>query len=122
MTIGELARRAGIPASRIRYYEAVGVLTPPLRASGARAYDESAVAAVARVVTARRLGVSLADLCAAARGATTFAEVAANRLAAVEADLRRARVVRALLRHAIAAPVMPTARYDRLLARIARSG
>ena len=40
MRIGELAERAGISTKAIRYYEQVGILSPPDRtASGYRSYD-----------------------------------------------------------------------------------
>src|SRR5258706_3616569 len=43
ISIGELARRAGLAASTIRYYEEVGLLPPPARAGGRRGFDEQAV-------------------------------------------------------------------------------
>ena len=39
LTIGEVARRAGMRTSRIRYYESVGLLPEPERISGMRRYD-----------------------------------------------------------------------------------
>ena len=44
MRSGELAERAGISTKVIRYYEQVGILTPPVRTtSGYRAYDDTAL-------------------------------------------------------------------------------
>ena len=44
MRIGELAEQAGISTKAIRYYEQIGILTPPARTtSGYRAYDQSAL-------------------------------------------------------------------------------
>jgi DNA-binding transcriptional MerR regulator len=41
LTISQLARRSGVPASTLRYYEKVGVIPPPSRTkSGYRRYDE----------------------------------------------------------------------------------
>lgn len=37
--IGELARRAGVATSALRYYEKAGLLPPPARASNRRQYD-----------------------------------------------------------------------------------
>ena len=42
MTIGEVAGRAGIKASAIRFYEKAGLLPKPNRTSGQRRYDDSA--------------------------------------------------------------------------------
>ena len=41
LTIGEVARRAGVHTSAIRYYESVGLLPPPKRLNGRRRYDET---------------------------------------------------------------------------------
>ena len=39
MSIGEVARRAGVRPSALRYYERVGVLQAPERENGRRRYD-----------------------------------------------------------------------------------
>ena len=39
MSIGEVARSAGVRPSALRYYEGVGLLPPPERANGRRRYD-----------------------------------------------------------------------------------
>ncbi len=38
MSIGEVARSAGVRPSALRYYEGVGLLPPPERANGRRRY------------------------------------------------------------------------------------
>jgi MerR family Zn(II)-responsive transcriptional regulator of zntA len=44
MRIGELARRSGVPRTALRYYEQVGLLSPPERTeSGYRSYSEEAI-------------------------------------------------------------------------------
>ena len=43
LAIGEVARRAGIQASALRYYESIGLMPAPRRVSGRRRYDESTV-------------------------------------------------------------------------------
>lgn len=70
MTIAELARRAGVAASAIRWYEGVGVLPPPpRRRNGYREYGERDLARLRLVVSLRRLGLGpeaagrLARLC-----------------------------------------------------------
>jgi DNA-binding transcriptional MerR regulator len=63
MRIGVLAARAGIPASRVRFYEAEGLLPPPPRRdSGYRDYDEAALADVRLIGHAQRLGYTLKDI------------------------------------------------------------
>ena len=41
MTIGELERRSGVPATTVRYYESVGLLPPPARVGGQRRFDSA---------------------------------------------------------------------------------
>jgi len=63
LTISQLARRSGVPASTLRYYERVGVIPPASRSdAGYRLYDEAALARLAFVQRAKGLGVELDDL------------------------------------------------------------
>ena len=43
LVIGEVARRAGIRPSALRYYESIGLMPAPKRVNGRRRYDESTV-------------------------------------------------------------------------------
>jgi arsenate reductase len=68
MRISELARRAGIAASAVRWYEGVGVLpAPKRRGNGYREYDETDLARVRLVISLRRLGLSPEDAARLAR-------------------------------------------------------
>jgi MerR family copper efflux transcriptional regulator len=63
LTIGQAAKRTGVAAKTIRYYEAIGVLPVPDRAtSGYRQYDESAVERLRFISRARSLGLPLQRL------------------------------------------------------------
>jgi DNA-binding transcriptional MerR regulator len=62
MTIGELGRRSGLAASTIRYYEEVGLLPVPRRASGRRTYDEETFNRVRVVIFAKDAGFSLREI------------------------------------------------------------
>jgi DNA-binding transcriptional MerR regulator len=54
-TIGQLARRAGVPARTIRFWSDAGLVPPVARSgSGYRLYDADAVARVELVRTATR--------------------------------------------------------------------
>ncbi len=62
MKITELARRAGVAASAVRWYEHEGVLPDPARqANGYREYDEADLARLRLVVSLRRLGLAPED-------------------------------------------------------------
>ncbi|SMQ58542.1 transcriptional regulator, MerR family [Devosia lucknowensis] len=63
MRIGELARRTGLSVSRIRFYEAQGLISPPSRErNGYRSYADGAVARLVFIDRARLLGFSLAEI------------------------------------------------------------
>lgn len=62
-TIGELARRCSVDRKTIRYYEAIGVLPVPPRASnGYRLYADSDVARLGFVQSAKQLGLTLDEI------------------------------------------------------------
>jgi len=63
MRIGEFARRAGVSASKVRFYEARGLLPDAARtANGYRDYDAADLRIVAFIDRARALGFSLEDI------------------------------------------------------------
>ena len=72
MRISELADRAGVPVSTVRYYERIGLLPGPERTdSNYREYDEDSVTQLLFVSRARGLGISceqIAELLPAWRG------------------------------------------------------
>lgn len=58
MRISELAVRAGVPVSTVRYYERIGLLPTPERTdSGYRDYDEDSATRLLFVSRARGLGI-----------------------------------------------------------------
>jgi MerR family transcriptional regulator, redox-sensitive transcriptional activator SoxR len=61
LTIGEVARRADLNASAIRYYERIGLMPVPARVSGKRRYDEQAVQRLRLLKAAQRAGFSLEE-------------------------------------------------------------
>lgn len=63
MKIGELSKRSGLPASRIRFYEASGVLDLADRQlNGYRDYPEDALLMLHLVTRAQRAGFSLDEI------------------------------------------------------------
>jgi DNA-binding transcriptional MerR regulator len=62
LAIGEVAKRAGMSASRIRYYEARGLLPEPERAAGKRRYSEDVFRRLAIIDAAQRVGFTLAEI------------------------------------------------------------
>jgi MerR family redox-sensitive transcriptional activator SoxR len=62
LTIGEVARQTGMRASRIRYYESVGVLPEPDRVSGMRRYHADVVRRLGIIDIAQRVGFTLDEI------------------------------------------------------------
>jgi len=62
MSIGEVARAAGVNTSAIRYYEEAGVLPAPERAGGRRRYGPEAVRVLDVVRFAQRAGFTLEEI------------------------------------------------------------
>jgi len=63
MSIGTLARRSGVPAKTIRYYESVGLLPAPARAAnGYRVYSAAALMSLGFVARARAAGFPIEDV------------------------------------------------------------
>jgi MerR family redox-sensitive transcriptional activator SoxR len=62
LTIGQVAKRAGLNLSAIRYYEARGLLPEAPRVSGQRRYDEDTLARLGVIDIAKRAGFSLDDI------------------------------------------------------------
>jgi MerR family copper efflux transcriptional regulator len=63
LTIGTVAKRAGVPIDTIRYYEREGLLPAPLRrASGYRSYNESAIRRLRFIRRAKELGFTLEEI------------------------------------------------------------
>ncbi len=62
LAIGEVAARAGMSTSRIRYYEARGLIAEPERAAGKRRYTEEVLRRLAIIDAAQRVGFTLEEI------------------------------------------------------------
>jgi MerR family redox-sensitive transcriptional activator SoxR len=61
MLIGEMARRAGVTASALRYYEREGLLPRPARSANRRIYDWRVLGRIRIIQLARNAGFSIAE-------------------------------------------------------------
>jgi MerR family transcriptional regulator, redox-sensitive transcriptional activator SoxR len=105
LRIGEVAERAGVRASAIRYYERIGLLPEPERVSGQRRYPETVFRRLALIDVSQRAGLSLeeiADLLDAGTGPISdrLQRIARSKLPGVEALIARAEAMREWLRAA----------------------
>jgi MerR family redox-sensitive transcriptional activator SoxR len=62
MKIGELARRASLNPSAIRYYEKLGLLAPPQRLGGQRRYPSDTLDRVLLIRFATDMGFTLGEI------------------------------------------------------------
>jgi MerR family redox-sensitive transcriptional activator SoxR len=65
LSIGEVSRRTGVPATALRFYEAKGLIEPPRASSGHRRYPRDTLRRVSFILAAQRVGLSLRDVRAA---------------------------------------------------------
>ena len=101
LTIGQVAQRAGLNVSAIRYYEAEGLLPEAPRVGGQRRYTEATLGRLDVIDVAKRAGFSLDEirllLTAADAGEpahTELQELAERKLPEVEELIDRAQAVR----------------------------
>jgi len=84
LSIGEVARRSGKPASAIRYYESIGLLPTAQRESGRRYFPEETVRTLHVIDTARTAGLTLDEIKLLLAGDERLQAIAARRLAALD--------------------------------------
>jgi MerR family transcriptional regulator, redox-sensitive transcriptional activator SoxR len=101
LTISEVARRSGVRATTIRYYESINVLPEPRRANRRRRYDPAILDRLAFVHVAQRLGFTLTEIVLLFEQRDTtvplserWQALAREKLADVERLIRHAREVR----------------------------
>ena len=62
LTIGEVARRSGVAASALRFYEDRGLLRSQRAGSGHRRYPRAVLRRIAFIVFAQRVGLGLEEI------------------------------------------------------------
>ena len=102
MTIGEISRRSGVPASAIRYYERIGLLPKPARLSGRRSFGEDALLRLAIVSAAAETGFTLAEIKQLVNGSgRKWREAVTGKIAELDQAVRRTKAMQQLLREAL---------------------
>jgi MerR family transcriptional regulator, redox-sensitive transcriptional activator SoxR len=104
--IGELAGRAGLKASAIRYYERMGILEAPHRVSGQRHYSSDALDRVLLIRFAGDMGFTHAEIKIFLGGLRDNAPVgprwrklAHSKIQEVDETIERSRRLKSLLEH-----------------------
>src|SRR4051812_2339947 len=91
MSIGEVAARAGVSTSAIRYYERRGLLSPDERRSGQRRYGDGALRRLVFIGMLQDAGLSLEDIDGVlnADAKAAWKAIGVERLTALEAEIDR---------------------------------
>jgi DNA-binding transcriptional MerR regulator len=119
LTIGQLARRSGVPVRTIRFWSDEGVLPETDRSSGNyRRYDGRAVARLDLVRTLRELGMGLDDIRLVLERRRSVEDVAAAHVQAIDHQIRVLRTQRAVC--TLLARGAPSARKVALMNDLAR--
>jgi DNA-binding transcriptional MerR regulator len=107
MDIGEVARRAGVPVSTLRFYEAKGLIASTGRRGLRRLFDPGVLDRLALIALARTAGFSLDEIARmfAPDAAPPFdRQMLADKADELDATIRRLTAMRDGLRHAAACP------------------
>ena len=106
LTIGKVARRTGLSASAIRYYERRGLLRPSRLLNGYRVYDEDTVKALRFLCQAQTLGITLKEIKQlleltrfGLRPCKALRKLASQHIADIDAKIRCLRSLRSELRN-----------------------
>ena len=107
LTVGELAQRAGVATSALRYWEDLGLLPPPVRVSGQRRYPPSAIGLVGEILLLQDAGYTLREieaLTTAWRAGGAWRELARRKLAELDERIARSQAARTAIAHSLACP------------------
>ncbi len=74
ITIGEVARRSGVAASALRYYEERGLITSHRTGAGHRRFPRAVLRRIAFIIYAQRIGLTLEEI------STELAKLPENRV------------------------------------------
>jgi MerR family redox-sensitive transcriptional activator SoxR len=107
LAIGEVADRAGVEPSAIRYYESIGLLPKPSREGGKRRYGNDVLDRLALISLAKDAGFTMKEIrqlvAANATGsaADRWRVLASRKLAELDESAERLRRMRKVLRRAL---------------------
>ena len=108
LAIGELARRTGVAASALRYYERIGLLSPAARVGQRRCYTAASAERVALIGLYQDAGFTLQEigrmLAATSQGRQGWGEMAERKIAELDARIADAQQAKTLIQHALECP------------------
>jgi len=108
MTIGEIADQAGVRPSTIRYYESIGLLSPPGRVNGQRRYEPGVLPILRVIQAAQHAGFSIAEIQTLLHdfpedtpASVRWQSLASKKLGEVEALIEHANMMKRFLEQAL---------------------
>jgi MerR family transcriptional regulator, redox-sensitive transcriptional activator SoxR len=108
LAIGEVARRAGIRPSALRYYERIGLLPAPRRVSGQRRYEQGAIQRLKIVQLAQAAGFSIVEIQTLLNGfppdtppAARWQPLASQKISELDALIARVQQMKCVLEQAL---------------------
>jgi MerR family transcriptional regulator, redox-sensitive transcriptional activator SoxR len=108
LAIGDVAARAGVEPSAIRYYESIGLLPKPSRAGGKRRYGDDVLDRLSLISLAKNAGFTMqeirqlvADVSPGSGPAERWRVLATRKIAELDESAERLRRMRKVLRRAL---------------------
>jgi len=108
-SIGQLASRAGVEASTVRYYERIGLLPPPRRTNGRRLYGEESFKQLALIRATKEVGFTIAEIQtlisaweSQGRSPREWPRFVRSKIAEMDATIARARAMKRVLSSVLA--------------------
>lgn len=122
MLIGEVAKRAGLTASTLRYYEREGLLPPPARSSKRRIYAPQVMGRIRIIQLARSAGFSISETrtfvsnySSGSIPSSRWRAMADRKVQEMDALIARATQIKALLRSSFKCGCTTIADCERLM-------
>jgi MerR family transcriptional regulator, redox-sensitive transcriptional activator SoxR len=108
LSIGEIAKQAGLKSSTLRYYESIGLLPKAERVSGQRRYQEDTLQLLRVLQLAQNAGFTLTEMQTLVHGfapdtppAARWRELASKKLLELDAHIERIKHMKDILRAAL---------------------
>ena len=103
MTIGEVARRAGVSTSAVRYYEQLGLIAADVRHAGQRRFRMETLRRLVFIGMLQDAGLTLDEIAGVlhAESVAEWKAIAARRLDALDDEISRLEQARSVLNGAL---------------------
>ncbi|HWB66658.1 MAG TPA: MerR family transcriptional regulator [Mycobacteriales bacterium] len=103
LAIGEVARRAGVAPSAVRFYERRGLIAADARRSGQRRYRTATLRRLVFIGMLQDAGLSLEDIAGVleAPGVSEWKAIGRSRLSRLDEEIERLQLARSYLKGAL---------------------